>query len=104
MPHPRIIVHPVDIRHLVTQNATFTCVGQGYGFIDVRWIKGVRINERPTPSKSIVITMVTPVSITSTLTIPNLRDRNAGRYSCRYISSGGVTDSDKAILRIGGKC
>ena len=37
MPPPRIIVHPMNKTrpHAVTENATFVCVGQGYGFVDV---------------------------------------------------------------------
>ena len=56
------------------------------------------------PGKSIVTTMVTPDNITSILTIPDLRDRDGGRYRCRYNNSGGETDSTRARLIIGSKC
>ena len=48
--------------------------------------------------------MVTPYNITSILTIPDLTDRDGGRYRCRYINSGGETDSDLARLTIASKC
>ena len=104
MPSPRIIKQPVDTMRLATQNATFVCVGQGYGFIDISWIRGVRINERPPPSKSIVTTVITPDSITNTLIIPKLRDRDKGRYKCRFVNSAGGTDSYRALLSIESKC
>ena len=100
---PRIIVHPMDITRPVTQNATFVCVSQGYGFVNVSWIRGRRNNENSPAYKSIVTTMVTPYNITSTLTIPNLINNDRGRYRCRYISSGGETDSYIARLTIESK-
>ena len=102
MPPPRIIVQPVGITRPVTQNATFVCVSQGYGFVNVRWFRGER--NRSPPGRSIVTTMVAPNNITSLLTIPNLRNNDGGRYRCRYINSGGETDSDLARLTIGSKC
>ena len=88
----------------VTQNATFVCVGQGYGLVKVRWVRIKRGNERSLRRKSIVTTIVTSYNITSILTIIDLRDRDGGRYKCRYINSGGQTDSDRARLTIGSKC
>ena len=93
----------MDITRPVTQNATFVCVGQGYGFVDIRWISGRRNSERSLQSKSIVTTMVTPYNITSIVTIPNLRGNDGVRYSCRYNNSGGDTDSARARLTIGSK-
>ena len=105
MPPPRIIVHPMDRTRPVTENATFTCVGQGYGFVDVSWvrIRNNNNNERPLRSKSIVTTMVTPDNVTSILTIPDLENSDGRPYMCRYINSGGETDSDLARLIIGSK-
>ena len=91
----------MSITRPVTQNATFVCIGQGYGFVDVRWFRGER--NRSPPGRSIVTTMVTPYNITSILTIPDLRDRDVERYKCRYINSGGETDSDLARLTIASK-
>ena len=107
MPPPRIIVQPMDIIRPVTQNATFVCVGQGYGFVDVRWIRGVGIRGRSLRSKAIVTTMVTPdniATITSMLTMPDIRDNDGTRYWCRYSNNGGDTDSTRARLTIGSKC
>ena len=87
----------------VTQNATFVCVGQGYGFVDVSWIRIRSGNERSPPDKSIVTTMVTPDNVTSILTIPDLRDNDGGRYRCRYNNNGGETNSNLARLTIGSK-
>ena len=92
----------MNITRPVTLNATFICVGQGYGFVNVSWFRGMR--NRSPPGRSIFTTMVTPYNITSILTIPDLRDGNAGRYKCRYINSGGETDSELAILTIASKC
>ena len=95
----------MDITEPATQNATFECVGQGYGFVDVRWIRGERRNSRRSPPRrSIVTIMVTPDNITSTLTIPDLTDRDGAPYRCRYNNTGGVTDTNLAILTIGSKC
>ena len=97
----------MDETRPVTEDATFVCVGQGYGFVDVRWFRGGKNSENTPPDKSIVTTMVTPYNITSTLTIPDLEDSDGGRnrrYRCRYINSGGETDSDLARLMIGSKC
>ena len=87
----------------VTENATFVCVGQGYGLSDGKWFKGGRNSENSPPDKSIVITMVTPNNITSILTIPDLTNRDGGRYRCRYINSGGETDSDIVRLTLRSK-
>ena len=95
----------MDITLPVTQNATFTCVGQGYGFVDVSWVRIRYISERPLRRKSIVTTMVTPDNITSIVTIPDLENIDGRRYyMCRYINSGGETDSNQAKLTIGSKC
>ena len=94
----------MDIIRPVTLNATFTCVGQGYGLVDVSWVRIRSGNERPLRGKSIVTTMVTSDNITSIVTIPDLRNNDGGHYSCRYINSGGETESDIATLTIGSKC
>ena len=84
----------------VTQNVTLTCVGQGYGFVSVNWIRGS--NKRPPPTKSTVTTMIMRDSITSILTIPNIMDRDGKHFRCIYNNSGGETDSNVASLIIGG--
>ena len=89
MPPPRIIVQPMNITRLVKQNATFVCVGQGYGFVDVRWAKFKYGNEKSLRRKSIVTTTVTPNNITSILTIPDARSNDVGRYECEYNNTGG---------------
>ena len=93
----------MDITFPATQNATFVCVGQGYGFVDISWVR-MRSMERPLRSKSIVTTTVTSDNITSILTIPDLRNNDGRQYRCRYINSGGQTDSRPARLTIGSKC
>ena len=105
MPPPRIIVHPMDKTRPVTENAIFTCVGQGYGFVDVSWVR-IRNNnnERSLRGKSIVTTMITSDNIASILTIPDLRNNDGERYMCRYNNSEGETDSNQARLTIGCKC
>ena len=106
MPPPRIIVHPMSITLPVTANATFVCVGQGYGFVNVSWRSGGLMRGRSVPA-DLVTTMVTPdniTTITSTLTIPDLRDNNGGRYRCRYSNNGGDTDSKRNRLTIGSEC
>ena len=101
VPAPRIIVQPMNVTALAQTNATFICIGQGYGFVGVIWIRMVRDNERSPPTKSIVTTMVTSDNITSTLTIPDLRGRNEGLYLCRYNNREGKTDSNQVGLMIG---
>ena len=100
MPPPRIIVQPMDVTRPITQNAMFTCVGEGYGFVIVSWLRGSKKLEE----KSIVTTTVTPDNITSILTIPDLEDADGRRYRCIYNNSGGPTRSDRARLAIGSKC
>ena len=41
----------------VTQTAVLACVGQGYGFVDVSWIRIVNGDERSLRGKSIVTTI-----------------------------------------------
>ena len=94
----------MDKTRPVTQNATFVCVGQGYGFVDVMWFTERKSSEISLPGKSIVTTMVTPDNTTSILTIPDLRNNDRGRYRCGYTNSGGETDSDVARLIIRSKC
>ena len=93
----------MDKTRPVTQNATFVCVGQGYGFVDVRWVRGRR--ERSPPERSTVTTIVTPDNITSTFTIPDVTEReNLRDYRCIYNNNGGETRSNAALLTIGSKC
>ena len=91
----------MDVTAPVTQTAIFVCVGQGYGLVDVSWF---RVGRRPLPNKSIFTTIVTSDNITSILTIPDIINNDEGRYRCRYNNSGGVTDSVRRRLTIGGKC
>ena len=104
MPPPRIIEHPMDIRRPVTVSTVFVCVGQGYGSVDVNWVRIIKIDERPLRSKSTVTTMVTPDNITSILTIPDLEERDGRGYRCIYNNSAGEAHSNKATLTIGSKC
>ena len=103
VPPPRIIEHPIDIELPVTQTAMFECVGHGYGFVDVSWLRTISNNERSLPSKSTVTTMVSSdniATITSVLTISDLADSKRGNYWCVYTNSGGETHSRIADLTI----
>ena len=100
MPFPRIIVQPVDKTIPPAHNATFVCVGQGYGFVDVSWDR----NRRTFQGRSIIITIVTSDNITSMLTIFDARGRDEGTYRCRYSNSGGIVNSNRVRLTIGSKC
>ena len=100
MPAPRIIVQPMDITVPATQNATFVCVGQGYGFVDVSWSG----NRRTLRERSIITTKITSDNITSMLTIFDARGRDEGTYRCRYNNSGGIRNGDRARLTIGSEC
>ena len=86
----------MDITVPATQNATFLCVGHGYGFVDVRWL-GVRT------ARSTVTTLVTSDNITSILTIFDVRGRDQRRYRCKYINNGGSRNSDQAHLTVESK-
>ena len=104
VPPPRIIQDPMDTTDPVTQAAMFVCVGQGYGFVNVSWI---RAKDKPLREKSIVTTMVTPdniTTITSNLTIRDLKDSDGGKYRCIYNTSAGEIHSRLARLTIGSKC
>jgi len=79
----------------------FVCVGQGYRIVNVSWHRRGRNN---IPGRSSVTTAVTPDVITSTLTIPDLRNGNDGEnYVCRYSNSEGETFSNFATLTVGCK-
>ena len=98
MPPPRIIEYPMNTTVPVTQTAVLVCVGQGYGLVDVSWIRG---KNKLIPSKSIVTTMVSSDDITtiiSSLTIPDLADGDRGSYWCVYSNNGGETHSGIAEL------
>jgi len=97
----------MNIESPVTETAEFECVGQGYGFVDVRWLRRKNSREQSPPGKATVFTMVTPdnvTTITSILTIPDLIDGNRGTYWCVYYNSRGETASKTAELAIGSKC
>ena len=100
MPPPRIIERPMDITVPGGGIAMFKCVGQGYGYVDISWLRGSR-NLR---QKSNVTTIVTSYNITSILTIPDLNDRDERNYFCIYNNSGGQTRSRGGKLTIGSKC
>ena len=107
MPPPRIIKHLMNTTRLLTQTAVFVCVGQGYGLVDVSWVRIVNGDERSLREKSIVTTMVTPdniTTITSSLTIPDLENRDGRDYKCICSNSEGETSSYIASLTIIGKC
>ena len=103
MPPPRIIEHPMDVELPVTETAVFVCVGQGYGLVDVNWVRKTRNDERLVQSKSTMATMVTHDNTTSILTIPDLEDRDGRDYRCIYNNSGGETHSNNATSTIGSK-
>ena len=106
MPPPRIIEHPLDTTVPVTQAAVFVCVGQGYGLIDVSWIRIVNGDEKSPRGKSIETTMVTPdniTTITSSLTVPDLESRDGRDYKCIYSNSEGEASSYIANLTITSK-
>ena len=107
VPRPRIIEHPMNMELPVTQTAVFVCVAQGYGLVDVSWIRIVNGDERSLRGKSIVTTMVTPdniTTITSSLTIPDLENRDGRDYQCIYSNSEGEISSYIASLTIQSKC
>ena len=100
MPPPRIIEHPMDITVPVGVIAIFKCVGQGYGNVDISWLRGSG-NLR---QKSNVTTIVISYNITSILTIPDLNNRDERDYRCVYNNSEGPTRSSPGRLTIGSKC
>ena len=93
----------MDMAVPVTETAIFVCVGQGYGLVDVNWVRLIRNDERPLRSKSTVTTVVTHDNITSILTIPDLEDGDGRDYRCIYNNSGGESHSNNATLTIGSK-
>ena len=108
MPPPRIIEQPVNLIVLANLTATFKCVGQGYGLVDVMWYR-IRSNKQKSLRKrSTVTTMTTPnniTTITSILNIPFVNDVD-GRHSyiCIYNNTGGQNSSMPATLTIDCKC
>ena len=105
MPPPRIIEQPMDITRPVTEDAMFTCVGQGYGFVDVSWYRE-RANRNPVEIRGIGRSsyniMVTPDHISSTLTISDLLNRDERNYWCRFDNNIGHVLSRFTALTIGG--
>ena len=94
----------MDVTVPVTETAMFMCIGQGYGYVEVMWLRGR--NEDSLPIRSTVTTMVIPdnyTTITSILTIPDVNDNTPNRYRCRYSNSEGETDSNTARLTTVGK-
>ena len=88
--------------------ATFVCVGQGYGLVDVMWFRGNIRRTNPPPERSTVTTMITADNITiiSILIVPDVNDDTdytPKTYRCRYSNSQGHTDSMIARLTIGCK-
>ena len=100
---PRIVQDPVDQRVPATEEANFTCIGQGYGEVTISWFRGRQSRENPIQDKSFITNSVTSALITSILTIPNVLASDEGRYWCRLNNSAGSTDSSIAQLTIGGE-
>ena len=99
---PRFIQDPFDQIVPATEDANFTCIGQGYGGVTVSWFRG-RGWENSIQDKAFVTNIATPDLITSILSIPNVLASDEGRYWCRLSNNAGSNDSNTAQLTIGGK-
>ena len=86
-----------------TEDANFTCTGQAYGDVNISWFRVRRNQENPLPDKAYITYTITPDLITSVLTIPNILNRDEGRYRCRLTNSADSIDSNRARLTIGGE-
>ena len=100
--YPVIIQSPKNVITPLSSTATFTCVGQGYGFVSVTWKRRNTAKAIPRKSK-INNTYTLNHYIVSTLTIPSVRTRDKGIYQCVYVNSKGPAYSNFAILQIGSK-
>ncbi|XP_065904641.1 uncharacterized protein [Dysidea avara] len=95
---PVISEQPMDQTVIPTHDVNFTCIGQAYGDVKVRWFRG--LHDNPLVDEAIVTTTITANLITSVLTIPNVLTSDEGRYRCILTNSAGSTDSDFAQLAI----
>ena len=100
MPPPNITEEPVHMTVPGGITAIFKCVGQGYGLVDVSWLR----SGNDLRTKSNVTTTVSSHIITSILTIPEVNNRDERNYRCIYNNSGGQTRSRIGRLTIGSKC
>ena len=99
---PRFIQDLSDQIVPATEDANFTCTGQGYGDVTVSWFRGRR-RGNPIQDKAFITNITIPDLITSVLSIPNVLASDEGRYWCRLSNNAGSNDSNIAQLTIGGK-
>ena len=100
--YPVIIESPKNVLTPLLSTALFTCIGQGYGYVSVTWKK--RNTNNPLHKKIKAHTIYTSNHhIISTLTVPSVKNKDAGTYQCVYVNSIGSAYSNFATLKIGGK-
>ena len=92
VPGPRIITHPTDTSAAAPFSAVFTCSVQAFGTISIEW-RGK--DNLPSP-----IQVSTPELTTSTLTIPNVTEKDAGTYYCVVWANrqGAISNEAKLIF------
>ena len=93
----------MDLTRSVTETAIFTCVGQGYGLVNVSWHRQ-NDNRNPVTRRRRFTSniVVTPDRISSTLTIVDLQNNDERNYWCRFDNNIGHMLSMFATLTIGG--
>ena len=91
--------HPVDVTAAAPYSAVFTCSIYGYGYQNVTWHR----EANKLPQNHQIIEKPTPRIITTTLTIPNVTEQDAGKYYCQVWANNIRTQSDRANLYYAGK-
>ena len=96
---PALITHPTNTSATAPFSGVFTCSAKGHGKLNVIWHrhnKSLPQSAHSTPTASVN-------EITSTLTIPNVTDKDVGTYYCVVWTSNKATRSRIASLSLARK-
>ena len=92
---PRIIIHPTDTSAAAPFSGVFTCSSEGYGHHIIIWYREHVSNEL-LPEKSTTSQVSSPNITTSTLIVPNVTDKDNGKYYCVVWGANGIATRSKS--------
>jgi len=78
---PRIVIHPTDTSAAAPFSGVFTCSSGGYGHHNIIWYREHVSNEL-LPEKSTTSQVSSRDITTSTLIVPNVTEKDNGKYYC----------------------
>lgn len=98
---PMVVIQPKVAYAAAPFRGVFTCSAKGYGYLNIKWLKG---NDLLRLSQEWISTVRSSEITNSTLVIPNPTAKDAGTYYCEVqqrLRPGKIT-RESAILYISG--